>query len=714
LKKIIYILLFVNLFCPISFSQTTTSSDSISIKKNLIEKLKTQCSENILSRPSYSLELAAQALQIAQNINDTNEIATLYRKIGEVYFQQKTYYLAMEYFFKSLKLFEKFDNPEQLAYCYINIGETYLTQNISDIALDYFNKALNSFKTEKNSRGYSTALEHLGSFYAKQFSYDEALDFYLQSLKIRQKIDDVGLIALSNDNIADVYFQREEYEAAFTHIQRALAMYKLSNDNYSVANTYFKIGEIQLKTKQFDEAIKSQERSFMIYYELGINEKLAEIYNRLAYTFLLENDTKSALLNINKSLEISNANDLLQQKEISYDLLSDIYFEIGKLNLSLKYQKLLSAIKDSIFEEKRQQQTSELQISVEIQKQEKEIEILHKERELKNEELKRKDTETSFLWVVVLFILIFIVYYIYVTRKVRRTNETLTQQNKEIIRQKNEIEEKNTALEQRKEEITQQKEEIEYKSKKLTDSIDYASRIQQALLPRMERIRKSLPESFIYLRPKDIVSGDFYWFETVADKIILAAVDCTGHGVPGAFMSMLGDAYLDQIVKTNRITQPAKILDLLHDNILKTLKQEEGENRDGMEMTICVIDKQAKTLEFAGAASPFVYIQNNELFQIKGNNMWIGGSRWEEHQKFESSVVKFDKSITFYMFSDGYIDQFGGDRGRKFMKKRFFDLLFSIHTEEMDIQRAILHNTFSDWITGHEQIDDVLVMGVRI
>ncbi len=320
------------------------------------------------------------------------------------------------------------------------------------------------------------------------------------------------------------------------------------------------------------------------------------------------------------------------------------------------------------------------------------------------------------------------------------------------IRQKNELLESQVAsrtleLKEANEELHSTNDELHKKNEDITASITYAKRIQTAILPRIEDIQKSLLESFILFKPRDIVSGDFYFFVKKEDKTILACADCTGHGVPGAFMSMIGNEILTNIVEIQGITSPDLILNELHKSIRTALKQGESENRDGMDIAIVLIDKEKGVLEYAGAMNPLYYVQNGELHEIKADKFPIGGMQKEQERTFTKHEIPLgiwndkseiwneiqnaenqpqtiatanrnnqQQSTIIYLCSDGFQDQFGGAQGKKFMVKRFRELLFSIHHLPMDEQKQILDDTIEQWMAeGKErQIDDILVVGVAM
>jgi serine phosphatase RsbU (regulator of sigma subunit) len=263
--------------------------------------------------------------------------------------------------------------------------------------------------------------------------------------------------------------------------------------------------------------------------------------------------------------------------------------------------------------------------------------------------------------------------------------------------------------------ITLQKEVIEQKNKDITDSINYARRIQTAILPSKELIRKLFPESFVYYQPRDIVSGDFYFFAEVGNKKIAAACDCTGHGVPGAFMSMIGNDMLHRIINEQKITDTAKILNLLHRDILTSLNQDAAKRTsyDGMDVSIICWDADKKEVQCSGAVRPVLYFTSQGLQELKCDRYSIGSDAGPGFS-YASHTIQLAGPATFYLFSDGYADQFGGNDGKKFMTKRFKELLGSIQQKSVQEQEAGLHQSLQQWKKDREQVDDVLVIGIRV
>lgn len=283
---------------------------------------------------------------------------------------------------------------------------------------------------------------------------------------------------------------------------------------------------------------------------------------------------------------------------------------------------------------------------------------------------------------------------------------------KKLVQEKKLLEDK---VEERTVELRDEKLKVEMAHKDIKDSINYAKRIQEAILPHSEEIVRSLPTSFILFQPKDVVSGDFYWFATAGNKVLIAAADCTGHGVPGALMSMVGNTLLNEIVKQKGITEPAEILNNLHIGVRQALRQDKhyAETRDGMDIALCCIT-DGKTVEYAGANRSFLYIDKEGVKEIKANKFPIGGLQQDEERKFTNHSMALEKGDMFYLFSDGYADQFGGDKGKKFMVKNFHKLLLSVSIKNMEEQKIILGEAINNWKEGYEQIDDILVIGVKM
>jgi len=306
--------------------------------------------------------------------------------------------------------------------------------------------------------------------------------------------------------------------------------------------------------------------------------------------------------------------------------------------------------------------------------------------------------------------------------RVDKENEELILAKEKLAAEKAKVDEKvkklwsqSTAIHKEKERINELKLEIEHKHKEIVDSVNYAKRIQEAILPDKNDIISHLADSFILFKPRDIVSGDFYWFSHKNGKSIIASVDCTGHGVPGAFMSMIGNTLLNEIVNEKGIVEPGPILHYLNDEVNRSLKQtrQDSESRDGMDVAICSYDFSTSELLYAGANRPLYYVKNGELREFKADKFAIGGREYDVPKKFNTQTFQLQKGDTIYISTDGYADQFSPE-DKKVMTRKFKEILLSIQNKPMHEQREFLDTFIETWKNGTEQTDDILVIGVRV
>ncbi len=443
-----------------------------------------------------------------------------------------------------------------------------------------------------------------------------------------------------------------------------------------------------------------------IYNKKINNKKKAAEYNTLY------NITKTA--REKKELEIKKE-ELEKKNKKTEILLSRSTTAINNLE---EEKKITAQVIDSTTNQLLMTQDSLSILDLINRERQSQITLLNKEKQLKDlkvkeQELiiKEEEARKHFTWVIIgslvlgLMTLSTLAFYIYKN----------LQQKKEYSHQ-----------------IEEQLGLIQHQHEHITQSINYAQRIQNAMLPTEHNLTQLIPDSFILFKPKDIVSGDFYWFynaetgktiseldpdqtsEHVVQKIIIAAVDCTGHGVPGAFMSMIGYNLLDMIA-SKHTHEPHLILSELNRSVQHALQQQKSNNKDGMDMAICSIDKSNKIIEFAGAKNPMIVIKNGELEVFKGDKDSVGGAQGDANRTYTKHSIHIDQPTTIYLFSDGYEDQFGGTEGKKFMIKNLRDLLLKIHQEPFEKQKEILNQTLEAWKgTKEKQIDDILVIGMRV
>ena len=454
------------------------------------------------------------------------------------------------------------------------------------------------------------------------------------------------------------------------------------------------------------------------------SEQLSEKEEELNQKQRLLDEKEKEIFQKQQQIEIQNRNMAIQSRGIQN--------QVEKLERQQEEMQSLKRQQEKITKELAEAETNlkkrnaeAVAVAHELERQRNEVEAQHEvaKRQLDrinqiNEEIKTKESElkqldlknqllnniilASMMVLVVFLIMLFFIAKLYVGK--RRDNQKLVRQNEQI-------EEQNV-------EITAQKDEITAQKDKIVESIRYAQKIQQAVMPPQEYFSKYLPDHFIMLKPRDIVSGDFFWGNDIGDKFVFTAADCTGHGVPGAFMSLLGIAFLNDI--TARMTEDnisaGEILTLLRSDIITYLRQtgRDDEQKDGMDMAVCVYDRKNFKIQYAGAHNPLILIHNGELLQTDADEMPIGYYE-NQTERFTNHELKVEKGDMLYLFSDGYADQFGmsGGKRRKYMIKNFRDFLMQIHTLDLPVQKQRLEENLDNWRGNLKQLDDVLVMGVR-
>ena len=323
-------------------------------------------------------------------------------------------------------------------------------------------------------------------------------------------------------------------------------------------------------------------------------------------------------------------------------------------------------------------------------------EIMHEKEISYQKEVTKKKERNLFYITCSLFV--FLILFVLVLRSWRKTKS----QNKIIENQKSDIE--------------SQKSKLEESHKEITDSINYAKNIQDALMTSSEYIKDALPESFVFFLPKDVVSGDYYWvYKFSEDEVFFTVADCTGHGVPGAFMSMIGTSLLNENIIDYKIDNPAEVLGNMRSKIIESLNDHSSKtnNKDGMDMALCKLNLKTKTLDYTGANNPLVHISEGKINYIKGNSQPVGLSIID-NKPFTNHHVKLKKGDMIYIYSDGYQDQFGGPKGKKYMVKKFKTFLTRLSALPIDEQRVKIQEEFHGWKGNHDQVDDICVMGIRV
>jgi serine phosphatase RsbU (regulator of sigma subunit) len=538
----------------------------------------------------------------------------------------------------------------------------------------------------------------------------EAIEHFEKSMQLNTQIGNKNAIASINSYLGIIYSDMGENGKALQYLQKALQMKKQFKDKKAIVSEHINIAVVYNQSQNEPKAIDQLEEALVLAKETNDIKLLRRVYGMLAENY-------QSLGNNEKSIQYYELFSALD-KQIQQQYLASKEAEANKMVNEAELRQKLAETEKVMKEEALQKTSKDLDLAIQESKAHQlEIDLLNKDNKIKALEIKEQEARLrqeatiryAFIAGIALVILIAILTYLAYRQK-KKSNQLLAEQNDEINKQKNKIEFQSNELKKAFEQISD-------KNHKINRSITYASRIQSAMLSHWDKIQMFIPESFVFFKPRDIVSGDFYWFRELnnnSNKLALAAVDCTGHGIPGAFMSVIANEQLHEIVDLKHLESPELILSELHQGVREALKQSETNNKDGMDLAFCTIDMENKVLEYAGARNPLIYIKNNELNEIAGDRKSIGGFPNVDKKEFKKHQISLAEPTTFYIYSDGFQDQFGGEKGDKFMVEKFKQLLFKIHHLPIDEQVNQLEETFKQWKGNFPQVDDLLVIGFKI
>ncbi len=574
-----------------------------------------------------------------------------------------------------LILAEKYDSTNIIEYCYQILGEAYYFQENYTNSLDYFQKFLRIQIEKKNEKGIGRAYNNLGTVYRGIENYPEAIQCYEKALAINLKLNDINGLSSTYNNLGVLHKYLNLFAQARDFYKKSLNIELDLNDLEGISTSYLNLGEINFKLRNYHIAIEYCEKSILLCDSMNFNHSL----------------------------------------ELNYDILYQVYKKTGNTEKALLYLEKFYELRNNRINKESNSQIAELELKYQTDKKQQEIELLSKQ--------KKQHGILNIFGLSGLVIFSILLVILIRTNKLRRdNNQILRLRNAEVMQQKEEIEAQRDEIEAQRDEIKRQVDLSELQTNKIlnqkrdiTDSIEYAKHIQIALFPDKITLQKILKKGFCLFKPKDIVSGDFYWVAEINNKSIIVAADCTGHGVPGAFMSIIGINFLNEIVYDEQIIKPSEILSLLRRKIIKTMVHANrmNESKDGIDLSLVVVDYNKMILEYAGAYNHLYYIRDHMLNVIKADRMPVGISE-KSIAPFTNHTIDIQKGDLFYMFTDGFADQFGGPQKKKFRVGNLRELLLDIHEKEMTEQKRILYETFINWKGKESQVDDVLSIGMKI
>jgi len=662
---------------------------------------------------SSSSQYYEEALLIAREAEDQNLEANIINELGFVSYLQGDFRSAINNYEAALPIYTSLGEKYSVGRVYLRLANSNFRLARYDIAIAHYQEAHPIFVEVNSQAGISAVLNGMALIYFSQNFPEKALDIHFQQLELAREMGDQREIGRSLDAIANAYSQiasdslskkfgsdfqdsikieesdqyLELFRDALDYYYQALEIRESIDDKSGVAGTLYNLGIAYLNSGKPDQARQYLERSLILNQELNERASQSDLYLRIGQVYLAYGNLDEASRYLQQSLEIALELDIKNTLEYVYLNLSVLYARLRNLEQALTYVKLHSAVRDTMNLTEKTDQIADMQVKYETEATEKENALLVAQSELADIRLRQ---QRIILTITIIAIGIFLVMVV------------------QLIRQNNLKRKANRKLAQSNTLITEQKKEI-------TDSIQYASRIQNAMLPPGDYVDKLLPERFIIFMPRDIVSGDYYYITEKDNKIICVTADCTGHGVPGAFMSMLGIAFLNEIISKQAELHTDEMLGELRSHVIKSLHQtgKEGESQDGMDLAVYIADLKEMKIEFSGANNSLFVFRNGEMIEAKADKMPIG-SHTRARESFTRHNLDLKKGDMIYTFTDGYPDQFGGPRQRKFMIRNFREMLRKINKNSVKEQKKIMEETLADWMADTDQVDDILVIGVRI
>jgi len=595
----------------------------------------------------------------------------------------------------------------------LNYGKEYSKTNVENSVICY-KTAANIYEKSGNKAGIAYCINKAGKTYLKAKKYNKAINEFEKAKKLYVSVGDKKSQYNVAFNIGDSYMFQKKYKKAIKNYKEAYNLIKNNTDYKAHAYILNQLGSAYANSGQKNDAYNTFKKALIKAKKANLNDLASSIqvnldkakWNKASkkekQKIKEQEDVKHAEIveNLQQDIEIKEQQNLMSMQEIE-----KLSFEMQAKELKLVH------IQDEYEKQVMENEIKESNIKLlEVQNNLKEYKIKEGEAKIAAQRKILIIIGTS-LAVVILMLLFIIVLY-----RQKKKNLAI------VEKQKAEIDEKNAILSQANEEIAAQRDELEEQKDvlnkqhiEITDSIKYAERIQNSILPSHDRISKYIPNYFIFFSPKNIVSGDFYWFYKKGKEYWGAVVDCTGHGVPGAFMSMIGNSLLNKIILEAEVNTPAKLLKRLNKELDYALNQNRGDDTtdDGMDMTVVKINPENKEFTISLANHNAVVIKDNNINRIEGDIFSIGGLFYSADNEFTDHKVPMEAGTSIYMFSDGYQDQFGGDENKKYSIEKMEQKFLSIHEKTMQEQQNIIADELESWKNLKEQIDDVLVVGIK-
>lgn len=643
---------------------------------------------------SKSLEYSFKSLKVQEEIGDKNGIAYSLNNIGAIYKDLGDTYKALECYKKSLKIMEEIGDRNGIAGAFNNIGYIYQFQGDIPMALLFYGKSLKLKEEIGDKRGFAIALNNISYIYHDQGDIKNASEYLSKSLKIYEVIGDKQSLANALANFGNIYREQRNFPQALEYLNKSVKIQEQIGDKNGTANSLIGIGIIYFDQGNLPKALEYYSQAVKLMDEISDKQGIANALNHIGFVYLKQKAYADAIKSANRSMELCKELGYVQNIRNTAKLLNEIYKATGNHKLALENYELYIQMRDSSNNIETQKATIKQQSKYEYDKQ-KAVEDEKHTAELKMQDEKAQADKTRQNIIIGSVSVVLILVAIFSVLLFNRFKTT--QKQKQII----EVKEKETQ---------QQKHVIEEKQKEIIDSINYAKRIQYTLLAHENFLKEHLSEHFTFFNPKDIVSGDFYWATRHNDKFYLAVCDSTGHGVPGAFMSLLNIGFLTEAINEKGIEKPNEVFDFVRMKLTHTISKE-GQ-KDGFDGILVCFDSKTRTITYAAANNAPILVQNEQFVELSADRMPVGVG--ERKENFTLHTIEANKGDMLYLYTDGYADQFGGSRGKKFKYKQLNELLLALHSKPLTEQYFELKNSFDNWRGELEQVDDVCIIGIKI
>lgn len=639
---------------------------------------------------------------IAKNISsqtaDSNRVKVI-NKFAKSYANDGNYTLALKYGLQAYELAKKIGYLRGQINASYNVGFTYYKKGNYPEAITYQLQSLKWSEKINDARLKSNANDELGNIYSSMNNFEKAIQYYTTSLELRKKSGNKEALAASYNNLGILYDEyMGEYSKALEYYNESLRINTEVNNRQEMAKNYANIGVIYNFLKNYSEALKYLQKSVEIDEKEGYSEGASAGYITLADIYYSLKKYRECGTYYQKGIDIAKLYGIKDYLKAGYLGRVVLDSTLGNYKEVFSSYKKYIAYRDSLDNEENNKKILENEYNYKLEKKEEAAKAEQDKRDVIAKEKSRRQNLLLLLIAIAGAGVSVVAGLIY--RNLRENKK------------KNKI-------------IEKQKAEVEHKNKEITDSINYAKRLQDAILPPPHFVKQYLPENFIYYRPKDIVAGDFYWMETIEEEggsaIYIASADSTGHGVPGAMVSVVCSNALNRSLKEFNLRDTGPLLDKTRELVLETFSKSSSDVKDGMDISLLRIqygkERAVKNIQWSGANNPLWYItgrtnEKSEVIEIKADKQPIG--KTDNPKPFTSHKIEYMPRSVFYLFTDGYPDQFGGSKGKKFKYKQLEELLLANHSKSMPEQENILDATFQNWKTGYEQVDDVCVIGIKL